>query len=143
MHLCRRSAKLQCRKGRMAGSPACLVYKHRGGQHQCPPQELHADWHTDASWDMLTHSLAGAGTEAAKNVNKNNAQHCIVFEAVALALALEADQDLLVSAVSLLGKFISVREPNIKYLGLENLVRLAEVPAVADALARCGPVPQG
>jgi hypothetical protein len=29
--------------------------------------------------------------EVAKNVNKSNAQHAIVFEAVALALALEAD----------------------------------------------------
>ena len=37
----------------------------------------------------------------------------------------------------MLGKFISVREPNIKYLGLENMVRLAEVPAVADTINRC------
>ena len=36
----------------------------------------------------------------------------------------------------MLGKFISVREPNIKYLGLENMVRLAEVPAVADTINR-------
>ena len=35
------------------------------------------------------------GSDAAKNVNKNNAQHAIVFEAIALALALEADPDLL------------------------------------------------
>ena len=41
------------------------------------------------------------------------------------------------AGVSLLGKFISVREPNIKYLGLENMVRLAEVPAVADTINRC------
>jgi hypothetical protein len=40
--------------------------------------------------------------------------------------------------VSLLGKFISVREPNIKYLGLENMVRLAAVPAVMDAVNRWG-----
>lgn len=39
----------------------------------------------------------------------------------------------------MLGKFISVREPNIKYLGLENMVRLAEVPAVADTINRCPP----
>ena len=87
--------------------------------------------------DTNSPALPDAGTEVAKNVNKNNAQHAIVFEAVALALALEADPELLVAAVGLLGKFISVREPNIKYLGLENLVRLAEVPAVADVLARC------
>ena len=59
-----------------------------------------------------------------------------MFEAVALALAIEADADLLASSVGLLGKFISVREPNIKYLGLENMVRLAEVPAVQDIITR-------
>lgn len=41
------------------------------------------------------------------------------------------------AGVAMLGKFISVREPNIKYLGLENMVRLAEVPAVADTVNRC------
>lgn len=35
------------------------------------------------------------GSEVAKNINKNNAQHAIVFEALALALALEADPELL------------------------------------------------
>ena len=78
-----------------------------------------------------------AGSEPHKNVNKNNAQHAVVFEAIALALALEADAELLTASVALLARFISVREPNIKYLGLENLVRLAEVPAVADTIARC------
>jgi len=80
-----------------------------------------------------------AGSEPHKNVNKNNAQHAVVFEAIALALALEADAELLSAGVALLARFISVREPNIKYLGLENLVRLAEVPAVADTIARRAP----
>lgn len=31
---------------------------------------------------------------------------------------------------------MQVREPNIKYLGLENMCRLAEVPAVIDAIHR-------
>ena len=35
------------------------------------------------------------GSEVAKNINKNNAQHAIVFEAIGLALALDADPDLL------------------------------------------------
>lgn len=39
------------------------------------------------------------GSEVAKNINKNNAQHAIVFEAIALALALEADADLLSAGV--------------------------------------------
>ena len=82
------------------------------------------------------HVVAAAGNEVAKNINKNNAQHAIVFEAVSLALAMDADTELLQASVSLLGKFISVREPNIKYLGLENMVRLAEVPAVSDTIHR-------
>ena len=40
------------------------------------------------------------GSEVAKNVNKNNAQHAIVFEAIALALALEADADLLTAGAA-------------------------------------------
>jgi len=87
---------------------------------------------------IVDSTLALAGNEVAKNIIKNNAQHAIVFEAVALALAMEADTELLQASVSLLGKFISVREPNIKYLGLENMVRLAEVPAVIDTIHRYG-----
>lgn len=90
---------------------------------------------TQASEGLPVTRMA-AGTEVAKNINKNNAQHAIVFEAVALALAMEVDEELLASSVGLLGKFISVREPNIKYLGLENMVRLAEVPAVQDIITR-------
>lgn len=81
-----------------------------------------------------------AATEASNatkaNVNKSNAQHAIIFEAVALAVAVDADQEVLTQAVGLLGKFISVREPNIKYLGLENMVRLAEVSSVSDTISR-------
>ena len=39
--------------------------------------------------------------------------------------------------VGLLGRFIGVREPNLKYLGLENMVRLAEVPAVMETVSKC------
>ena len=35
------------------------------------------------------------GSDVAKNINKNMAQHAIVFEAIGLALALDADPDLL------------------------------------------------
>ncbi len=45
----------------------------------------------------------------AKNTNKNKAQHAIIFEAVALALAMEAKAELLQASVSLLGNCISMR----------------------------------
>ena len=72
-----------------------------------------------------------------KNVNKNNAVHAIVFEAVAVAISLE-EPELLTMGVALLAKFLSVREPNLKYLALENMARLAEVPAVVDTGAGRG-----
>lgn len=75
------------------------------------------------------------GSEQVKNVNKNNAVHAIVFEAVAVAIGLE-EPDLLNMGVALLAKFLAVREPNLKYLALENMSRLAEVPAVVDTVSR-------
>uniref|UniRef100_A0A1D2AG34 AP-2 complex subunit alpha n=2 Tax=Auxenochlorella protothecoides TaxID=3075 RepID=A0A1D2AG34_AUXPR len=75
------------------------------------------------------------GSEPVKNANKNNAVHAIVFEAVALAIGLE-DADLLTAGAALLARFLAVREPNLRYLALESLARLAGVPAVAETLAR-------
>lgn len=40
-------------------------------------------------------------------------------------------------ATGLLGKFIGMREPNLKYLGLESLMRLVDVPAVAETINKC------
>src|SRR5689334_5514862 len=45
------------------------------------------------------------------------------------------------SATALLAKFISTREPNIKYLGLETLMRLVEVPAVAETIDKWDAAP--
>lgn len=76
------------------------------------------------------------GEGSSKNVNKGNAQHAIVLEAIALALAVDAGTELLAAGVALLGKFIGLRDPNLKYLGLENMVRLAGVPAVMETVNR-------
>lgn len=108
-------------------------------------------------------------------MNKSNAQHAILFEAISLILALDFSKDLLNSSVSSLGRFLSVKvgsnsvgvlirpwqckhpvlnagtghkwtlistccvlaclqEPNIRYLALENLTRLALVPEVLESI---------
>lgn len=67
-------------------------------------------------------------------INKSNAQHAILFEAISLILALDCSRDLLASSVTSLGRFLSVKEPNIRYLALENLTRLALVPEVLDSI---------
>ena len=42
-------------------------------------------------------------------MNKANAQYAILFEAIALCLALDFSKDLLASSVTALGRFMSVR----------------------------------
>eukprot|EP00897_Mesotaenium_endlicherianum_P000511 jgi/Mesen1/10460/ME000082S09968 len=77
------------------------------------------------------------GTDVVKNVNKNNAAHAVLFEALALVMHhLDAEREMLAQCVVLLAKFISVREPNIRYLGLENMARMLQVADVAETIKR-------
>eukprot|EP00976_Prorocentrum_cordatum_P069101 1179413-Prorocentrum_minimum.AAC.2 len=54
--------------------------------------------------------------------------HAVLFETINLVMHLDSEQELVTQCVTLLGKFIGVREPNIRYLGLENMGRLALMP---------------
>lgn len=74
-------------------------------------------------------------TEAVKNVNKNNAAHAVLFEALGLVMHFDVERELMQQCCNMLGKFIhtSVRDPNIRYLGLENMARLAMVPEMLES----------
>lgn len=68
-------------------------------------------------------------TEATKNVNKNNSDHSILFEAFNLIihygdLAYEVLRN---DTVQLMGQFVDVREPNIRYLALETMSRMKNI----------------
>ncbi|KAH9660205.1 AP-2 complex subunit alpha-1 [Citrus sinensis] len=76
------------------------------------------------------------GTDVVKNVNKNNASHAVLFEALALVMHLDAEKEMMSQCIALLGKFIAVREPNIRYLGLENMTRMLMVTDVHDIIKR-------
>ncbi|KAJ7546340.1 hypothetical protein O6H91_08G036300 [Diphasiastrum complanatum] len=76
------------------------------------------------------------GTDVVKNVNKNNASHAVLFEALSLVMHLDAEKDMMSQCVALLGKFIAVREPNIRYLGLENMTRMLLVADVQESIKR-------
>ncbi|CAN1252629.1 AP-2 complex subunit alpha-2 [Linum perenne] len=76
------------------------------------------------------------GTDVVKNVNKNNASHAVLFEALALVMHLDAEKEMMSQCVALLGKFIAVREPNIRYLGLENMTRMLMVTDVQDIIKK-------
>ncbi|KAJ3182002.1 hypothetical protein HDU87_000340 [Geranomyces variabilis] len=60
-----------------------------------------------------------------KNVQHNNAQNAILFEAINLAIHVDPQSDVVVQASALLGRFISSKETNIRYLGLETMAHLA------------------
>eukprot|EP00271_Cylindrocystis_brebissonii_P023186 TRINITY_DN9462_c0_g1_i2.p1 TRINITY_DN9462_c0_g1~~TRINITY_DN9462_c0_g1_i2.p1 ORF type:complete len:1084 (+),score=251.00 TRINITY_DN9462_c0_g1_i2:248-3499(+) len=79
------------------------------------------------------------GTDVVKNVNKNNAAHAVLFEALALVMHLDAEREMMAQCVGLLGKFIAVREPNIRYLGLENMARMLLVADVQESIRKHQP----
>lgn len=68
-------------------------------------------------------------TDVSDSLNKSNADHAILFEAVNLIVVWGASgpAQQREAAMRLLGKFISVREPNIRYLGLMTMARLAQL----------------
>ncbi|KAK2461914.1 hypothetical protein APHAL10511_006377 [Amanita phalloides] len=69
--------------------------------------------------------------EPSRNVQHNNAQHSVLFEAISLAIHLDASSPLVNTAAVLLARFISSKETNVRYLGLDTLAHLA---ARADSL---------
>jgi AP-2 complex subunit alpha len=70
--------------------------------------------------------------EPSRNVQHNNAQHAVLFEAIGLAIHLDSNSALVASAAALLAQFISSKETNVRYLGLDTMAHLA---ARADSLA--------
>jgi AP-2 complex subunit alpha len=59
-------------------------------------------------------------------VNKNNSDHAILFEAINLIIHYKnaAYEVLRKDIVTLLGRFIEVKEPNIRYLALDTMSKL-------------------
>lgn len=69
--------------------------------------------------------------EQQKNVQQNNAQNAVLFEAINLIIHLDTEHALMQQISQRLGKFIQSRETNVRYLGLEAMTHLA---ARADTL---------
>ncbi|KZP31348.1 Adaptor protein complex AP-2 alpha subunit [Athelia psychrophila] len=69
--------------------------------------------------------------EPSRNVQHNNAQHAVLFEAISLAIHLDTNSPLVGTAAVILARFISSKETNVRYLGLDAMAHLA---ARADSL---------
>ncbi|KAK0556402.1 hypothetical protein OC846_001227 [Tilletia horrida] len=63
--------------------------------------------------------------ETPKNVQHNNAQNAVLFEAINTAIHLDTESAVVAKAAVLLGRFILSRETNVRYLGLDTMAHLA------------------
>uniref|UniRef100_A0A6A7G4W7 AP-2 complex subunit alpha n=2 Tax=Hirondellea gigas TaxID=1518452 RepID=A0A6A7G4W7_9CRUS len=97
------------------------------------PQDPHLKTRLFEILDRIVHK-----TEITKSVNKNNAEHGLLFEAFGLIihLRLASTHPLQNQAIVRLSQFVSVREPNIRYLGLEMMSRIAALPGTLESIKR-------
>lgn len=71
-----------------------------------------------------------------KNVQQNNAQNAVLFEAINLVIHLDTEHNLMVQISSRLGKFIQSRETNVRYLGLDAMTHFAARSETLDPIKR-------
>ncbi|KAI9499694.1 adaptin N terminal region-domain-containing protein [Zychaea mexicana] len=96
-------------------------------QYYPPPEDVKL--RSDIS-ELLQIILANS-QDAPKNVQHSNAQNAVLFEAINLAIHLDSNSTICAQAAQLLGRFISSKETNVRYLGLETMAHLA---ACVDSL---------
>lgn len=74
--------------------------------------------------------------ETPKNVQHNNAQNSVLFEAINLAIHLDPESKVVSNASVLLGRFILARETNVRYLGLDVMAHLAACSTSLEPVKR-------
>ena len=70
-------------------------------------------------------AILASSQDTPKNVQHNNAQNAVLFEAISLAIHLDTESDIVSSAAELLGRYILSRETNVRYLGMDTMAHLA------------------
>ncbi|KAF2262776.1 Adaptor protein complex AP-2 alpha subunit [Lojkania enalia] len=80
--------------------------------------------------------IIDSALEMPKNVQQNNAQNAVLFEAINLVIHLDTEHDLMVKISTRLGKFIASRETNVRYLGLEAMTHLAARSETLDPIKK-------
>lgn len=74
--------------------------------------------------------------DAPKNVQQNNAQNAVLFEAINLLIHLDTEHSLMLQISARLGKYIQSRETNVRYLGLEALTHFAARAETLDPIKK-------
>lgn len=102
-------------------------------QYFSPSEDTHIRQLIRESLQQILHVAA---LEPAKNVQQNNAQNAVLFEAINLIIHLDTEQELMVQISSRLGKYIGSRETNVRYLGLEAMTHLAVRAETLDPIKK-------
>ncbi|CAI4211584.1 unnamed protein product [Parascedosporium putredinis] len=85
----------------------------------------HPDTHVRNMIRDALQKVLDTAMEPTKNVQQNNAQNAVLFEAINLIIHLDTEETLMMQISTRLGKFIQSRETNVRYLGLEAMTHLA------------------
>ncbi|KAI9158405.1 AP-2 complex subunit alpha-2 [Paramyrothecium foliicola] len=96
-----------------------------------PPSE---DTHVREMIRETLKRILNLAMEPNKNVQQNNAQNAVLFEAINLIIHLDTEHTLMKQVSSRLGKFIQSRETNVRYLGLEAMTHLAARAETLDPI---------
>lgn len=99
-------------------------------QYYPPSDDSHI---RDLIRSSIQHTL-DAAMEMQKNVQQNNAQNAVLFEAIKLVIHMDTEEALMINISSRLGKFILGRETNVRYLGLEAMTHLASRGETLDPI---------
>jgi AP-2 complex subunit alpha len=98
-----------------------------------PPSE---DSHVRELIRESLQSIMHAASETPKNVQQNNAQNAVLFEAINLLIHLDTEHSLMMQISAKLGKFIQSRETNVRYLGLDAMTHFAARADTLDPIKR-------
>ncbi|KAI6778792.1 AP-2 complex subunit alpha-like protein [Emericellopsis cladophorae] len=96
-----------------------------------PPSE---DNHVRDMLREVLEKILSLAMEGSKNVQQNNAQNAVLFEAINLIIHLDTETRLMKQISSRLGRFIQSRETNVRYLGLEAMTHLAARAETLDPI---------
>ncbi|EAW13361.1 AP-2 complex subunit alpha [Aspergillus clavatus NRRL 1] len=98
-----------------------------------PPSE---DSHVREIIRASLQQIMTTAMDTAKNVQQNNAQNAILFEAINLLIHLDTEHNLMVQISARLGKYIQSRETNVRYLGLEAMTHFAARAETLDPIKK-------
>ncbi|KAL8827158.1 MAG: hypothetical protein Q9191_003352 [Dirinaria sp. TL-2023a] len=101
-------------------------------QYYPPSEDTHVRNLIRESLQQILHEAM----QMPKNVQQNNAQNAVLFEAINLVIHLDTERELMVQISSRLGKFIQSRETNVRYLGLEAMTHFAARSETLDPIKR-------